>query len=110
MFSRQVGAIVVVKRLILVACFGIDLARVALFVADEVKSARGCTLRVVPVVVAVRDLPEGVLIDSAAVVVEHWPQGTQPAGAYASVDAVAGRVSGRDIHKGEALATDRLAP
>ena len=98
------------KRMVLIACFGIDFARVALFVADDVVRARGCALRAVPVVVAAQDLPRGARIDRAAVHVAHWPQGSQPAGAYAGVDAVVGRVSAGDIRQGEALAPGRLAP
>ena len=64
----------------------------------------------VPVVVAAKDMPEGVIIDRMAVVVAQWPVGTQPAGAYTSVDSVAGRVSRVAIYKGEALVPGRLAP
>jgi len=64
----------------------------------------------VPVVVAARDMPEGVTVDRMALVVAQWPAGTQPAGAYASVDSVAGRVTRVAVYKGEAMVPGRLAP
>jgi pilus assembly protein CpaB len=64
----------------------------------------------VPVVVASKDMPEGVIIDRTALVVAQWPAGTQPAGAYTSVDSVANRVSRVAIYKGEAIVPGRLAP
>ena len=64
----------------------------------------------VPVVVAAKDMPEGVTIDRVALVVAQWPAGTQPAGAYSSVDSVATRVTRVPIYKGEAIVPGRLAP
>ena len=46
-----------------------------------------------PVVVAARDMPEGVTIDRVAVTVAQWPVGTQPPGAYSNIDSVANRVT-----------------
>jgi len=63
-----------------------------------------------PVVVAAKDMPEGVTIDRVAVTVAQWPVGTQPAGAYTSVDSVANRVTRVAVYKGEALVPGRLAP
>lgn len=63
-----------------------------------------------PVVVAARDIGEGQAIDRLAVVVAQWPAPTVPAGVYASVDSVAGRVSRVQIFKGEAIVPGRLAP
>ena len=63
----------------------------------------------VPVVVAARDMSKGVIIDRMALVVAQWPAGTQPAGAYGSVDSVAGRVTRVPIYKGEAIVHARLA-
>jgi Flp pilus assembly protein CpaB len=108
--GRHSGREVDVKCAFIVICFAIDFARVALFVMDMAAATWVCSLRTVPVIVATRDLPEGIAIDSAAVTVAHWVQGTQPFRAYASVDAVVGRVSGRAIRQGEALAPDRLIP
>jgi pilus assembly protein CpaB len=42
--------------------------------------------------------------------VAQWPAGTQPAGAYNSVDSVAGRVTRVPVYKGEAIVPGRLAP
>ena len=70
----------------------------------------GGRVTTVPVVVATRDMPEGVIIDRMALVVAQWPVGTQPAGAYSTVDSVANRVSRVAIYKGEAIVPGRLAP
>jgi pilus assembly protein CpaB len=64
----------------------------------------------VPVVVAAKDMPEGVAVDRMALVVAQWPAGTQPAGAYGSVDSVASRVTRVPVYKGEAFVPGRLAP
>jgi pilus assembly protein CpaB len=64
----------------------------------------------VPVVVAARDIPEGVIIDRVGLVVAQWPLGTQPAGAYVSIDSVANRVTRVPVYKGEAFVSGRLAP
>ncbi|HEX6049268.1 MAG TPA: SAF domain-containing protein, partial [Gemmatimonadaceae bacterium] len=53
----------------------------------------------VPVVVAAREIAEGRVIDSAAVTVAQWPVVTVPAGVYASVDSVIGRVARVTVFK-----------
>jgi len=63
-----------------------------------------------PVVVAQKDMSEGAAIDRMAVVVAHWPVHTIPAGAFTSVDSVAGRVTRMAVFKGEVLVPGRLAP
>jgi len=63
-----------------------------------------------PVVIAQKDLSEGSSIDRMAVVVAQWPVGTIPAGAFTSIDSVAGRVTRVAVFKGEALVPGRLAP
>lgn len=63
-----------------------------------------------PVVVALQDIPEGAAIDRPAVAVAQWPVGTVPAGAFASVDSLVGRVTRIDVFKGEVLVPGRLAP
>src|SRR5690349_4531033 len=63
-----------------------------------------------PVVIAQKDLTEGAGIDRMAVTVAQWPVGTIPAGAFTSVDSVAGRVTRVAVFKGEALVPGRLAP
>jgi pilus assembly protein CpaB len=61
-------------------------------------------------VVAAKDVPEGVMIDRMALVVVQWPAGTQPVGAYSSVDSVVSRVTRVPVYKGEAIVPGRLAP
>jgi pilus assembly protein CpaB len=63
-----------------------------------------------PVVVAQTDMPEGSAIDRMAVVVAQWPIQTIPAGAFTSIDSVAGRVTRVTVFKGEVLVPGRLAP
>ena len=63
-----------------------------------------------PVVVAQRDVPAGATINRAALVVAQWPTGMVPAGAFTSIDSVAGRVTRVAVFKGEALVPGRLAP
>lgn len=63
-----------------------------------------------PVVIAARDIAEGTSIDRLAVVVTEWPTPTVPAGAFAQLDSVAGRVARISIFKGEPIVPGRLAP
>ncbi|MEO7966369.1 MAG: Flp pilus assembly protein CpaB, partial [Gemmatimonadaceae bacterium] len=49
-------------------------------------------------------------IDRLAVTVVQWPAPTVPAGVYATVDSVAGRVARVTVFKGEAIVPGRLAP
>ncbi len=62
------------------------------------------------VVVADRDIPEGVMIDRIALTAAQWPVQAIPAGAYSSLDSVVGRVSRVAVYKGEAFVPGRLAP
>ncbi len=62
-----------------------------------------------PVVIALRDIPEGRSIDRLSVIIAQWPLGTVPAGAYSSVDSVIGRVARRAIFKGEVVMPRRIA-
>ena len=80
---------------------------------DHPGSLAWLTLRRVetmPVVVAARDVPEGAVIDRTSLVVASWPAATIPAGAYTSVDSVAGRVARVALYNGEAIVPGRLAP
>ena len=63
-----------------------------------------------PVVIAAADVGEGKLIGREAVTVAEWPINTVPAGAYASIDSVAGRVTRIDVFRGEVIVPGRLAP
>jgi pilus assembly protein CpaB len=100
------------KRYTLIFYIALVVAVIATFGVYRVLEATKASSRIatVPVVVAAKDMPEGVIIDRMAVVVAQWPAGTQPAGAYTSVDSVANRVSRVAIYKGEALVPGRLAP
>jgi pilus assembly protein CpaB len=66
--------------------------------------------RGVPVVIAGRDIPRGAVVDRAAVEIARWPARTIPAGAYGSIDSVAGRVTRMAVFRGEALVSGRFAP
>jgi pilus assembly protein CpaB len=76
-----------------------------------IESAKaGTRIATKPVVVAARDMTEGEIIDRVALAVAEWPVSTVPAGAYGSVDSVAGRVTRVSVFKGEAFVPGRLAP
>src|SRR4030095_8956032 len=100
------------KRYTLIFYIALFVAVVATFGVYRVLEATKASSRIatVPVVVAARDMPEGVTVDRMALVVAQWPVGTQPAGAYASVDSGGGRVTRVAVYKGEAIVPGRLAP
>src|SRR5687767_15141980 len=75
---------------------------------DAPETAR--RLATMPVVVATKDIPEGVMIDRSAVAVAKWPSQTVPHGAYPFVDAVISRVARINVFKGEPILPGRLAP
>ena len=100
------------KRYSLVFYAAIIVALVSTFGVYRVLEVTKANARVAtaPVVIAQKDLAEGAAIDRMAVVVAQWPVGTIPAGAFASIDSVAGRVTRVSVFKGEALVPGRLAP
>jgi pilus assembly protein CpaB len=100
------------KRYTLIFYAALIVAVVATFGVYRVLEATKASSRIttVPVVVAAKDMPEGVIVDRVGLVVAQWPAGTQPAGAYSTVDSVAGRVTRVPIYKGEAIVPGRLAP
>lgn len=63
-----------------------------------------------PVVVANRDIPQGVMIDRIALSAAQWPMQAVPVGAFASIDSVVGRVANVPVYNGEAIVPGRLAP
>jgi pilus assembly protein CpaB len=63
-----------------------------------------------PVVVASRDIPEGVAIDRIALQVAQWPVQAVPVGAFTAIDSVIGRVPRVPIYNGEPIVPGRLAP
>ena len=100
------------KRYTIVFYVALLVAVIATFGVYRVLEATKASSKIatIPVVVAAKDMPEGVIVDRMALVVAQWPAGTQPAGAYTSVDSVAGRVTRVPIYKGEAMVPGRLAP
>lgn len=64
----------------------------------------------VPVVVALRDIPEGSLIERDMLGTSTWPAQAMPAGAFSRIDSVAGRVTRVPVFKGEPIVPGRLAP
>jgi pilus assembly protein CpaB len=63
-----------------------------------------------PVVVAIRDIPEGSSVDREALSLASWPALSVPAGAYSAIDSVVGRVMRVNVYNGEAIVPGRLAP
>ena len=63
-----------------------------------------------PLVVAAKNLAEGSAIDRTSLSVREWPVATIPAGAYASVDSLIGRVTRVAVFEGEPMVPGRLAP
>src|SRR5689334_4382595 len=100
------------KRYTIIFYVALVVAVIATFGVYRVLEATKASSRIatVPVVVANRDMPEGVIVDRVALVVAQWPAGTQPAGAYTTVDSVANRVTRVAIYKGEAIVPGRLSP
>ena len=62
------------------------------------------------VIVAAQDLAEGQSIEKLGVTVAQWPVATIPAGAFADLDSVTGRVTRVAVFKGEPIVPGRLAP
>ena len=100
------------KRYSLVFYAAIIVALISTFGVYRVLEVTKANARVAtaPVVLAQKDLTEGMSIDRMAVVVAQWPVGTIPAGAFTSIDSVVGRVTRVAVFKGEALVPGRLAP
>ncbi len=63
-----------------------------------------------PVVIATKDLPEGVSLDRLALTTRNWPIATVPVGAFSSIDSAVGRVTRIAVFNGEAIVPGRLAP
>ena len=63
-----------------------------------------------PVVVASRDVPEGVALEHVALELRRWPSAAVPQDAFASPDSVVGRVTRVPVFTGEAIVPGRLAP
>jgi len=63
-----------------------------------------------PVVVAVKDVPEGITLDRLAVSTRNWPDAAVPVGAFSTIDSVVGRVTRIPVFNGEPIVPGRLAP
>lgn len=63
-----------------------------------------------PVVIAVKDVPEGIVLDRLAVSTRNWPEASVPVGAFSTPDSVIGRVTRIAVFNGEAIVPGRLAP
>ena len=100
------------KRYTIVFAVAIAVAMVATYGVYKVLDANAAKSRVATraVVVAAVDIPEGGLMERAAVTIAQWPAATVPEGAYTSADSVIGRVTRVAIFKGEVLVPGRLAP
>jgi len=100
------------KRYSLIFCGAIVVALISTFGVYRLLEETKANARVAtgPVVIAQKDMAEGAAIDRMAVVVAQWPVQTIPAGAFRSIDSVAGRVTRVTVFKGEVLVPGRLAP
>jgi pilus assembly protein CpaB len=100
------------RRYTFVFYVAIGIAALATFgvyrVLENTKASSRIATR--PLVVAAKNLPEGTAIDRTALSVREWPVATVPAGAYASVDSLVGRVTRVSVFEGEPIVPGRLAP
>ncbi|MFN2565719.1 MAG: Flp pilus assembly protein CpaB [Gemmatimonadaceae bacterium] len=62
------------------------------------------------IVVASRDIPEGAMIERAAVTTTAWPAATMPAGAFTMIDSAVGRIARVAVFNGDPIVPARLAP
>jgi pilus assembly protein CpaB len=100
------------KRYSLIFSVAIVVALISTFGVYHILEETKARARVAtgPVVIAQKDMAEGAAIDRMAVVVAQWPIQTIPAGAFTSIDSVAGRVTRMTVFRGEVLVPGRLAP
>lgn len=77
-------------------------------VLEAPKAQRAVTRR--PVVVAVREISQGGVVELSNVAISAWPEGAVPIGAYSVLDSVVGRVARSAIFKGEVIMPNRLSP
>ena len=62
------------------------------------------------IVVATREIPEGVAIDAMAIATRDWPENSLPDSFFTSLDSVRGRVTRVSIFPGDPIVPARLAP
>lgn len=63
-----------------------------------------------PVLVATREIPEGSVIDEAALSLVSWPAAALPGVAFSTMDSVVGRVTRVRVLAGDPIVPARLAP
>jgi pilus assembly protein CpaB len=92
--------------------FAVFVGLVAVLGAFKALQATRFTTRVAThrIVVAARAIPEGTVIDRAAVTSVDWPASTAPAGAFATTDSVIGRITRVAVFAGDPIGPARLAP
>ena len=92
--------------------FAVFVGLVAVFGAFKALQATRLGPRVATqrIVVAAREIPEGGVIDRAAVIMTDWPAATAPAGAFATLDSVVGRITRVAVFSGDPIVPARLAP
>ena len=100
------------KRYTIIFYVAIVVAVIATFGVYRVLEATKASSRIatVPVVIAEKDMPEGVIVDRMAVVVAQWPVGTSPPAPTRRSTRWPAASPAWPIYKGEALVPGRLAP
>lgn len=63
-----------------------------------------------PVIVATKDIPEGVSLTRGALERKDWPIISVPPGAFSDIDSAVGRVTRVSVYAGEVIVPGRLAP
>lgn len=63
-----------------------------------------------PVLVATKDIPEGMSLTRGALDRKDWPIVSVPPGAFSDIDSVVGRVTRVPVYAGEVIVPGRLAP
>jgi pilus assembly protein CpaB len=92
--------------------FAVFVGLVAVFGAFKALQATRLGSRVATqrVVVATREIPEGAVIERAAVAAAEWPAASVPAGAFTSLDSAVGRITRVAVFAGDPIVPARLAP
>jgi pilus assembly protein CpaB len=92
--------------------FAVFIGLVAVLGALKALQVTGLGTRVATrrIVVAVRDIAEGAVIDRHAVTTTDWPAATVPVGAFTTIDSVVGRITRVPVFNSDALVPARLAP
>jgi pilus assembly protein CpaB len=91
--------------------FAVFVGLVAVFGAFQALQATRLGIRVSTrrIVVATREIPEGTVIDRAAVTTIDWPAAALPAAAFTTLDSVIGRIARVAVFSGDPIVPARLA-